>query len=94
MVRTIILECLFSALGFYGCSEFHLSNGEEKKRSIIFGLLRSICIIHYGCFPTDLYFATLKNCMTGGGFFVVVFILFVCLFVCFSVFKSEFQQNP
>lgn len=53
MVWAIILECLCSALRFYGCSEFHLSNDEEKS---IFCSLWSICVIHYGCFSTDLYF--------------------------------------
>lgn len=64
MVCAIILECLCSALAFYGYSEFHFSNG-EKKREILFLVYLNHYVLSTMDILTQIYifFATLKNCM-------------------------------
>lgn len=64
MVCAIILECLCSALTFYGCSEFHFSNG-EKEREILFLVYLKNHALSTIDILTQIYifFATLKNCM-------------------------------
>lgn len=69
MVSAIILEFLCSAFGFYGCSEFHLSNGEEKREVLFLVYSDQYALSTMDVFPQIyIFFATLKNCIIVGFF--------------------------